>query len=61
MENSQNDRGFYICNCGYFYSIKLSDEFLENYESKCRNCNSPIGYEERIAKNTTNIGSCYYL
>ena len=60
INDSPNDIGFYICDCGCFYSLVLSDILNEKYESKCRNCKLPIGSEENISKDKNNNNSCYY-
>ena len=60
INDSPNDIGFYICDCGCFYSLALSDISYDNFESKCRNCTLPIGSEKNISKDKNNNNSCYY-
>ena len=61
MTNSQNDNGFYICNCGCIYSMRIPDASSEKYSFACKNCNSPIGSEEKKTKDKKNIKKHYYM
>ena len=47
LYNSNSDTGYYVCSCGYLYSIGPCGFPTEEHSSKCPDCGKPIGYGKR--------------
>ena len=47
LYNSSANTGYYVCSCGYLYSIGPCGFPNENYTSKCPDCGKLIGYGKK--------------
>ena len=50
LYNSSPDTGYYVCSCGYLYSIGPCGFPTEEHTSTCPDCKMPIGYGEKKLK-----------
>ena len=50
LENSSPDTGYYVCSCGYLYSIGPCGFPTKEHSSKCPECQKDIGYAEKKIK-----------
>ena len=52
LYNSSADTGYYVCSCGYLYSIGPCGFPTKSYKAKCPDCKKPIGYgKQKIETN----------
>ena len=51
LYNSPNNVGYYVCSCGYYYSIAPCGFPTKGATFNCQECNLPIGYGEQVKKN----------
>ena len=50
LYNSNADTGYYVCSCGYLYSIGPCGFPTKEYSSKCPICGLQIGYGEKVVE-----------
>ena len=51
LYNSNADTGYYVCSCGYLYSIGPCGFPTEEHTAKCPDCGKPIGYGKKKIEN----------